>query len=59
MNRRYLFAAIGCFLVFKLCWEAGRRWGGYVPAFYLMFPFVWLLLFVGLVLLVLAWVRRK
>jgi hypothetical protein len=59
MNRRYLFAAIGCFLVVKLCWEAGRRWGGYVPVFYLMFPFVWLLLFVGLVLLVLAWVRRK
>lgn len=58
MNRRYLFAAVGCFLFVKLCWEALRRFGGYVPVFYLI-PFLWLLLFVGSILLVLAWVRRK
>jgi len=59
MNRRYLFAAIGCFLFVKLCWEALRWFGGYGPLFYLMVPFLWLLLFVGSILLVLAWIRRK
>ena len=65
MNRRYLIAAVLCFCLSWACWAA-YDWNG----FYLdqdgvlheqfgFIPLGWLFDRVGLVLLVLAWVRRK
>ena len=65
MNRRYFVAAILCFCTSWACWSAYARLGsrldqeGVLHEPFGLIPLGWLFDFVGLVLLVLAWVRRK
>ena len=65
MNRRYLIAALACFCVSWVCWALCASNGSYVDQDGVLhepfgfIPLGWLFDFVGLVLLVLAWVRRK
>ena len=66
MNRRYFIAAILCFCVSWACWSAsGPVYNftvgpdGILHEPFGLIPLGWLFDFAGLVLLVLAWVRRK
>jgi hypothetical protein len=65
MNRRYFIAAILCFCASLACWAAYARNGSYLDkdgVLHEQFGFIplgWLFDLIGLVLLVLAWVRRK
>ncbi|MCX8488883.1 MAG: DUF3955 domain-containing protein [Verrucomicrobia bacterium] len=65
MNRRYFIAAILCFSVSWVCWTVCVRIGstvgpdGVLHEPFGLIPLGWLFDFVGLVLLALAWVRRK
>jgi hypothetical protein len=65
MNRRYFIAAILCFCASWACWSAYARNGfhldqdGVLHEQFGFIPLGWLFGLVGLVLLVLAWVRRK
>jgi hypothetical protein len=65
MNRRYFVAAILCFCASWTCWSAYARLGsrldpeGFLQEPFGLIPLGWLFDLAGLVLLVLAWVRRK
>jgi hypothetical protein len=65
MNRRYFIAAILCFCASWACWAAYARNGsqldqdGVLHEQFGFIPLGWLFDFAGLVLLVLAWIRRK
>ena len=65
MNRRYFIAAILCFCSSWTCQMIYARKGAIVDQDGMLheqfgfIPLAWLFDFVGLVLLVLAWVRRK
>ena len=65
MNRRYFIAAVLCFCASWACWAAYARNGSYLDqdgVLHEQFGFIplgWLFDLIGLVLLVLAWVRRK
>ena len=65
MNRRYFTAALLCFCASWACWAADARNGstldqdGVLIEQFGFIPLGWLFDLVGLVLLVLAWVRRK
>jgi hypothetical protein len=65
MNRRYFVAALLCFCVSWACWTAYARIGstvgpdGILHEPFGLIPLGWLFDFAGLVLLLLAWLRRK
>jgi hypothetical protein len=65
MNRRYLIAALACFCLSWVCWSLYAWNGSYVDqdgVLHEQFGFIplgFLFDFVGLILLVLAWFRRK
>jgi hypothetical protein len=65
MNRRYLIAAIACLLAAKGCYALFQRTGsrlddqGFLHEPFGLIPLGWMFVFVGLVLLALAWIRRK
>ncbi|MEY4271963.1 MAG: hypothetical protein RL250_829 [Verrucomicrobiota bacterium] len=65
MNRRFFVAAILCFCAAGACWAAYVLNGAYLDqegVLHEQFGFIplgWLLGLVGVVLLGLAWVRRK